>query len=234
MRAFCAILVLAAALRPTPGEPGEMREFVEARRLMVEKQLQARDITSKQVLAAMLKVPRQEFVPADQRQHAYDDGSLPIGLGQTISQPYVVALMTQELRLKKGERVLEIGTGSGYQAAILAEITPNVYSIEIVPELARRARAALDRLGYRNVKTKIGDGFLGWKEHAPFDAIIVTCAVEPVPRPLIDQLKDGGRMVIPVGAPGEVQRLSLLQKKGKRVVTTHITDVIFVPMTRAK
>ena len=212
----------------------ETEEFAQARRLMVERQLRARGVSSKAVLAAMLKVPRQEFVPADQRQHAYYDGAIPIGLGQTISQPYVVALMTQELRLKKGEKVLEIGTGSGYQAAVLAEITPKVYSIEIIPELARRARKTLDRLGYRNVKTKIGDGFLGWKEYAPFDAIIVTCAADPVPQPLIDQLKDGGRMVIPVGEAGQVQKLSLLRKKGKSVTRIHLADVLFVPMTRAK
>jgi protein-L-isoaspartate(D-aspartate) O-methyltransferase len=212
----------------------ETEEFAQARRLMVERQLRARGISSKAVLAAMLKVPRQEFVPSDQRQHAYHDGALPIGFGQTISQPYVVALMTQEVRLKKGDKVLEIGTGSGYQAAVLAEITPKVYSIEIIPGLARRARKTLDRLGYRNVETKVGDGFLGWKEYAPFDVIIVTCAADPVPQPLIDQLKDGGRMVIPVGEAGQVQKLSLLHKKGKSVTRAHIGNVLFVPMTRAK
>jgi protein-L-isoaspartate(D-aspartate) O-methyltransferase len=227
-------IVLALLFPVALAFAAQREDFAQARRLMVENQLRARGISSKAVLAAMLKVPRQEFVPADQRGHAYYDGSLPIGLGQTISQPYVVALMTQELRLRKGDKVLEIGTGSGYQAAVLAEITPNVYSIEIIPELARRARKTLDGLGYRNVKTRVGDGFLGWKENAPFDAIIVTCAADPVPQPLVDQLKDGGRMVIPVGEAGQVQKLAILRKKGNSVTRTDIADVLFVPMTRAK
>ena len=191
-------------------------------------------ITDKKVLAAMRKVPRHEFVPQDVRDQAYEDKALPIGSGQTISQPYVVALMTQALRLKKGEKVLEIGTGSGYQAAVLAEITPRVYSIEILPELAGNARRTLDRLGYKKVKTRVGDGYLGWKEYAPFDAIIVTCAPEKVPEPLVQQLKDGGRMVIPVEEERYVQILYLLEKKGGRLVKTGIEHVRFVPMIRSK
>jgi len=191
-------------------------------------------ITDKKVLAAMLKVPRHEFIPESLRDQAYKDIPLPIGSGQTISQPYVVALMTQALRLKKGEKVLEIGTGSGYQAAVLAEITPRVYSIEILPELAEKARRTLDRLGYKKVNTRVGDGYLGWKEYAPFDAIIVTCAPEKVPEPLVQQLKDGGRMVIPVEEERYVQILYLLEKKGGRLVKTGIEHVRFVPMIRSK
>jgi protein-L-isoaspartate(D-aspartate) O-methyltransferase len=159
---------------------------------MVREQLQARDIVDPRVLAAMLKVPRHEFVPRDFMRSAYDDGALPLEMGQTISQPYIVAFMTQALALKGTERVLEIGTGSGYQAAVLAEIVPEVYTIEILPGLRERAGAVLDRLGYRNIHFRVGDGYVGWPEHAPFDRIILTAAPEEVPQPLMDQLKDGG------------------------------------------
>jgi protein-L-isoaspartate(D-aspartate) O-methyltransferase len=229
MRAFLAALTLLVA-----GQCSAPGDHAQARRAMVGQQLRARGISSQAVLAAMLKVPRHEFVPENQRPHAYEDGPLPIGYGQTISQPYIVALMTQELRLRKGEKVLEIGTGSGYQAAVLAEITANVYSIDIIPQLVESARRTLERLGYKSVKAKAGDGYLGWPEYAPFDAIIVTCAPNDVPQPLVDQLKDGGRMVIPVGEQGRVQKLYLLQKRGKSVVRTHITDVLFVPMVHGK
>jgi protein-L-isoaspartate(D-aspartate) O-methyltransferase len=198
--------------------------------MMVSRQLQARGIKDKRVLAAMGKVPREEFVPEQQRPFAYEDRPLPIGQGQTISQPYIVALMTELLAIKKDEKVLEIGTGSGYQAAILAELTPNVYTIEILPELAQRAAATLKRLGYLKVQVKTGDGYKGWKEYAPFDGIIVTCAPDHVPKPLGQQLKEGGRMVIPVGeAPGQ-QNLYLLKKVKGKLESTAVIPVIFVPM----
>src|SRR5688572_146180 len=158
-----------------------------------------RPVSDERVLAAMRKVPRHEFVPEELRGRAYGDFPLPIGEEQTISQPFIVAYMTQALELAPSDRVLEVGTGSGYQAAVLAELVREVYTIEIVPPLARRSKAVLERLGYRNVFVREGDGYRGWKEKAPFDAIIVTCAPDAIPKPLIDQLKVGGRMVIPVG-----------------------------------
>jgi protein-L-isoaspartate(D-aspartate) O-methyltransferase len=202
------------------------------REAMVAQQLRARGIKDQRVLAVMGKMPREEFVPADQRAHAYEDRPLPIGLGQTISQPYIVALMTELLGLKPREKVLEIGTGSGYQAAILAELTPEVYTIEILPELAERAAETLKRLGYSSVKVKTGDGYLGWPEYAPFDAIIVTCAPENVPKPLVEQLREGGRMVIPVGPQGGPQTLYLLKKEKGELASTAVIPVAFVPMVR--
>jgi protein-L-isoaspartate(D-aspartate) O-methyltransferase len=174
-------------------------EFATQRQRMVEQQLKPRGIKEERVLAAMAKVPREEFIPVDARAGAYEDGPLPIGYDQTISQPYVVAFMTEQLRPKTSDRVLEIGSGSGYQAAILGELVAEIYTIEIVAPLAKTAEATLQRLGYNNVHIKVGDGYKGWPEEAPFDAIIVTCAPEKVPEPLVDQLKDDGRMVIPVG-----------------------------------
>ena len=184
------------------------------------------------VLAAMRQVPRHAFVPPDLRPEAYRDTPLPIGQGQTISQPYIVALMTELLELKPDTKVLEIGTGSGYQAAVLAHMTPNVYTIEIIAELADRAGKSLKEHGYRDVKWRAGDGYFGWAEEAPFDAIIVTCAAGHLPPPLWEQLKPGGRIVIPVGGPYELQRLVVVSKttEGKRRSQT-ITPVAFVPMT---
>jgi protein-L-isoaspartate(D-aspartate) O-methyltransferase len=187
-------------------------DFVAERQQMVQEQLMTGGIKDERVLAAMAKVPREEFVPADQRGDAYEDGPLLIGYDQTISQPYIVAFMTEQLRPTPSDRVLEIGTGSGYQAAILAELVADVYTIEIVEPLAKTAEATLQRLGYNNVHLKVGDGYRGWPEEAPFDAIIVTCAPDKVPQPLVDQLKDGGRMVIPVGERF-AQQLYLLKKK---------------------
>ena len=207
---------------------------------MVERQLaRPRDrrapITSKAVLDAMRAVPRHAFVPPNVRSRAYDDTPLPIGHGQTISQPYIVALMTQLLELapEAKPKVLEIGTGSGYQAAVLAHLTPDVYSIEIIDALARRADGDLQAQGYERVKRRSGDGYHGWAEKGPFDAIIVTCASGHLPPPLWAQLKPGGRIVIPIGGPYEVQRLVLLTKPpdGTRRSRT-ITSVRFVPMTR--
>lgn len=184
------------------------------------------------VLDALGRVPRHEFVPTAQRARAYANRPLPIGHGQTISQPFIVALMTQLLELKGNENVLEIGTGSGYQAAVLAELVPRVHSIEIIAPLAREGAARLKRLGYGNVEVKIGDGYFGWPEKGPFDAIIVTAAAGHVPPPLVEQLKPGGRMVIPVGAPFHTQELVLLSKgKDGRIAMKEILPVAFVPLT---
>jgi protein-L-isoaspartate(D-aspartate) O-methyltransferase len=202
-----------------------------ARDRMVREQLIGpfRDITNTGVLTAMRKVPRHEFVPLSLRDRAYGDHPLPIGYSQTISQPYIVAFMTEKLQPQPGDRVLEVGTGSGYQAAVLAELVKEVYTIEIVEPLARRAEADLKRLGYTNVFVRAGDGYRGWAKAAPFDAIIVTCAPEAVPQPLVDQLKDGGRMIVPVGY-GE-QELVLLKKLDGRLERQSVLPVRFVPMT---
>jgi protein-L-isoaspartate(D-aspartate) O-methyltransferase len=206
-------------------------DFTAQRQQMVQQQLMPRGIKDERVLTAMAKVSREEFVPPDSRAASYEDGPLPIGFGQTISQPYIVAFMTQQLRPKPSDRVLEIGSGSGYQAAILAELVTDVYTIEIVEPLAKSAEATLQRLGYKNVHLKVGDGYKGWPEEAPFDAIIVTCAPEKVPQPLVDQLKEGGRMVIPVGERF-AQQLYLLEKKNGQLKESVTLPVRFVPMLR--
>ncbi len=199
---------------------------------MVELQLSGpgRGITNARVLSAMGQVPRHEFVPEPFRGEAYADHPLPIGYGQTISQPYVVAFMTEQLDLQPNERVLEVGTGSGYQAAVLATLVKEVYTIEIVEPLARRAETDLKRLGYANVFVRAGDGYQGWPDAAPFDAIIATCAPENVPQPLVAQLRDGGRMIVPVGS-AENQNLVLLTKRGDRLERRAVLPVLFVPMT---
>jgi len=196
---------------------------------MVEQQLKPRGIHDERVLAAMAKVPREEFVPENLRDKGYSDGALPIGHDQTISQPFIVAFMTEQLRLQPNDRVLEIGTGSGYQTAVLAELVKEVYTIEIIEPLAKNASARLARLDYNNAHVKVGDGFQGWPEVAPFDAIIVTCAPDKVPQPLTEQLKDGGRMLVPVGS-GIDQQLYLLEKKNGQLAQTAILPVRFVPM----
>jgi protein-L-isoaspartate(D-aspartate) O-methyltransferase len=210
-------------------------DFAAARRRMVEEQLAGpgRGITNQRVLAVMGKVPRHEFVPVEYRALAYEDHPLPIGYGQTISQPFVVAFMTEQLEPKAAEKVLEIGTGSGYQAAVLAELVSKVCTIEIVEPLAHRAETDLKRLGYTNITVRAGDGYQGWPEAAPFDAIIVTCAPDHVPQPLVDQLKEGGRMIIPVGSAGN-QELYMLRKRGAKVEKQGTLPVRFVPMTRKK
>jgi len=200
---------------------------------MVKEQIAARGVNDERVLKAMRTVPRHEFVPERWRHDAYDDQPLPIGDGQTISQPYVVALMTEQLRTQPGHRVLEVGTGSGYQAAILSGLVADVYTIEIIGSLGRAADATLKRLGYKNVHVKIGDGYKGWPENAPFDSIIVTCAPDHVPQPLADQLKEGGRMVIPVG-PQLAQELYVVQKQNGQLRQSALLDVRFVPMIRGK
>ena len=198
---------------------------------MVENQIRRRGVTDQDVLAAMERVPRHEFVPEQYRDQAYEDYPLPIGYGQTISQPYIVALMTELLQLTNTDRVLEVGTGSGYQAAILAEIVAEVYTIEIIQELAAEARERLKRLGYHNVHVRHGDGYYGWEEHAPYDAIIVTAAPDHIPQPLVQQLRDGARMVIPVGPPGGYQTLWLVTKEKGKITKRNVTGVLFVPLT---
>ncbi|MDI6792851.1 MAG: protein-L-isoaspartate(D-aspartate) O-methyltransferase [bacterium] len=203
--------------------------YAKLREDMVRDQIEARGVSSPAVLAAMQNVPRHEFVPEDLKRLAYRDSPLPIGEGQTISQPYIVALMTELLELKKGEKVLEIGTGSGYQAAVLAEITDQVYTIEILEPLATSAEKCLGGLGYKNIAVQCGDGYQGWPEAAPFDAVIVTAAPDHIPQPLIDQLKIGGRMVIPVG--DLLQELILIRKTEEGVTKKNVIPVRFVPMT---
>jgi protein-L-isoaspartate(D-aspartate) O-methyltransferase len=201
---------------------------------MVEKQLELREVSHPATLAAMRKVPRQLFVPAAYRREAYDDNPLPIGHGQTISQPYIVACMTEQIAPARDARVLEIGTGSGYQAAVLAEICAEVFTIEIIPELADRAATVLQQLGYNNVCTRVDDGWKGWPEAAPFDAIIVTAAAETVPPPLFDQLKEGGRMIIPLGPVGGAQDLVLVTKHGGKAHSRPLIPVRFVPFVRER
>lgn len=215
---------------PTPSLVEEER-YAEARRQMVEYQIRAREITDEEVLRVMGKVPRHKFVLPQYLDRAYADHPLPIGYGQTISQPYIVALMTQLLNLKRGERVLEIGTGSGYQAAVLAELTDEVYTVEIIKELEQQAERRLKDLGYTNAKVKHADGYYGWEEYAPYDAIIVTCAPDHIPQPLINQLEDGGRLVIPVGPPGAYQTLWQITKQGDQLISKNILGVTFVPLT---
>jgi protein-L-isoaspartate(D-aspartate) O-methyltransferase len=206
-------------------------DFAAERERMVREQIVMRGVINKAVLAAMRKVPREEFIPAEFRMQSYMDGPVPIGYDQTISQPYIVALMTEKLQLKAGDRVLEVGTGSGYQAAILSELGAEVYSIEIIEPLARTAEATLRRLGYKNVHVKTGDGYKGWPEQAPFDVCIVTCAPDHLPQPLIDQLKEGGGMIIPVGGKF-AQQLYLLEKRNGQIKQSAVLPVKFVPMTR--
>jgi protein-L-isoaspartate(D-aspartate) O-methyltransferase len=204
------------------------------REQMVAYQITApgRGVEDKKVLDAMLNVPRHLFVPESQARDAYADTPLPIGWGQTISQPFIVAFMTELLKLAPGDKVLEIGTGSGYQAAVLSELTPHVYSVEIIKELGNQAAERLEKLGYKTVKVKVGDGYFGWEEHAPFDAIIVTCAAGHVPPPLLKQLKPGGRMAIPVGGAFDTQHIILVTKDREGNVTSRqVLPVMFVPMT---
>lgn len=208
--------------------------YAEARARMVREQIVARGITNLQVLAAMGRVPRQQFVPAGLRSRAYEDGPLPIGHGQTISQPYIVAFMTEALDPQPTDRVLEVCTGSGYQAAVLAGLVAEVCSIELVEPLARRADTDLRRLGCVNVKVRCGDGHLGWPEAAPFDAIIVTCAPEEVPPALVSQLKLGGRMIIPVGSQWGTQELVLLRQTPTGLEQRAVLPVRFVPMVAGR
>jgi len=229
-RLAAALLTWACGVSASGLDAGAPDPTAEARNRMVEEQIEARGVRDPRVLDAMRHVPRHELVPASQRALAYEDRPLPIGHGQTISQPYVVAAMTDALRLTGSERVLEIGTGSGYQAAILSKLAKEVFTIEIVPELAQRARADLARLGFANVEVRQGDGWRGWPEKAPFDAIVVTAAPEEVPPDLIAQLAVGGRLVIPVGG-GREQQLMVVRKTPEGVTREVLFGVRFVPMT---
>ncbi len=246
---FFLLPILAACAAPTPTPSASLsstlsadqptaaptsENFARLRRQMVAQQIRARDVRDADVLRALETVPRHEFVPPEFLDDAYADHPLPIGLGQTISQPYIVAVMTALAQIKRGERVLEIGTGSGYQAAVLAEITDQVYSVEIIPDLAQSAAARLRRLGYSKIQTRTADGYNGWAEFAPYDAILVTAAPDHVPPPLIEQLKDGGRIIIPVGPPGGYQTLWRVIKRGDKVTSENIMGVLFVPLVRVK
>ncbi|NOX85226.1 MAG: protein-L-isoaspartate(D-aspartate) O-methyltransferase [Chlorobi bacterium] len=231
---FPYVIVLFLAINSSLGLSGQTDTFEMERKHMVNTQIRARGITYQPTLDAMLKVPRHLFIPDYLINQAYRDGPLPIGYGQTISQPYIVAYMTSVLKPEKSDKVLEIGTGSGYQAAVLAEIVDSVFTVEIVPELAVRAEKILKQLGYENVWVKSGDGYFGWEEHAPYDKIIVTAAPEEIPQPLIDQLKEGGKMIIPVGGEYSYQYLILVEKKKGKAFKKTMLPVRFVPFTRQK
>ncbi|MBI5124160.1 MAG: protein-L-isoaspartate(D-aspartate) O-methyltransferase [Candidatus Omnitrophica bacterium] len=205
-------------------------DFDAMRNAMVAQQLIPRGISDKKVLDVFRKVPRHEFVPKDLWRSAYDDYPLPIGENQTISQPYMVALMTECLKLKGHERVLEVGTGSGYQAAILAELAKEIYSVERFRELADNAKRVLDSLGYKNIMTKVGDGTLGWEDGAPYDGIVVTAGAPSIPQSLVKQIKDGGRLVIPVGTGGFGQILTVVERRGGSIHTSEICSCVFVPL----
>ncbi|HOU95117.1 MAG TPA: protein-L-isoaspartate(D-aspartate) O-methyltransferase [Bacteroidales bacterium] len=201
---------------------------------MVNKQIVANGIRNPQIIKAMLKVPRHLFVPEELIDRAYDDTPLPIGYNQTISQPFIVAYMTELSKPSKNKKALEIGTGSGYQAAVLAELVDSVYTIEIIPELAKEAAERLSRLGYRNVVVRTGDGYNGWKEHSPYDIILVTAAGDHIPQPLLDQLSENGRLIMPVGSPSSAQYLYLAVKKNGKIERTRLAMVRFVPLLRSK
>jgi protein-L-isoaspartate(D-aspartate) O-methyltransferase len=216
------------AQEPTPA-PEKIDPYRKDRQMMIEKQIRQRGVKDPRVLAAMEKVPRHQFVPEDLESRAYEDNPLPIGEGQTISQPYIVAFMTEKMNLEGDEKVLEIGTGSGYQAAILGQLAREVYTIEIVPSLGRSAREKLEKMGYDNIHVRIGDGYKGWPEAAPFDAIMLTAAPDHVPQPLVDQLAENGRMILPVG--DAFQNLRIIRKKKGKVHSQDVMAVRFVPMT---
>lgn len=225
------IFLLASAVSATngPQDPYSIQ-----RKEMVARQIAARGVSDQKVLDAMLNVPRHEFVPHEYRRFAYADQPLPVGEGQTISQPYIVAYMTEALNILPGEKVLEIGTGSGYQAAVLAEIKAEVYSVEVIESLAIQAGKTLENLGYKNIHLKTGDGYQGWPEHAPFDAILVTCSPSGIPEALKEQLAEGGRMIIPVGKQNSIQYLYYLEKKKGKIRQKSVMPVRFVPMIDGK
>jgi protein-L-isoaspartate(D-aspartate) O-methyltransferase len=220
------VILLGTAFSVLAADP-----FLVRRQAMVEHDIRGRGVRDSRVLQVMARVPRHFFVNERHRRQAYDDHPLPIAEGQTISQPYVVALMTEALQLKPSDRVLEIGTGSGYQAAVLAELVQSVYTVEIRKPLADSAARLLAELGYRNVRVRYGDGYFGWEEAAPFDAIIVTAAANHIPPPLIRQLKEGGRLILPLGSTVYSQNLTLVKRKGERLNVEQLGSVAFVPMT---
>lgn len=226
---FPLLICLLGACAAQAKDTDQMRVLREK---MVTEQIVARGVYDQNVLSAMRAIPRHLFVPEREERLAYEDHAVPIGYGQTISQPYIVAYMTQMAQVKPDFRVLEIGAGSGYQAAVLAQMVKHVYTVEIIPELAQQAQARLQDIGYDNISIKNADGYHGWSEHAPFDVIVVTAAASHIPPPLIDQLKDGGRMIIPVGTPYLVQMLVLVIKNGDQIRTQNLQPVRFVPLTR--
>ncbi len=226
IKALITLISLLAIL----SAPGFSQQYQSQRNDMVENQIRNRGIRHQPTLDAMRAVPRHIYVPSNVQRQAYNDRPLPIGYGQTISQPYIVGYMTEIIQPRENFSVLEIGTGSGYQAAVLAEIVDHVYTIEIVEELGKRAQKILEE-HYDNVSVKIADGYYGWEEHAPFDAIVVTAAAEHIPPPLINQLKDGGKMIIPVGSPFRVQQLMLVEKTGDDITSRSLMPVRFVPFT---
>ncbi|MDO9515974.1 MAG: protein-L-isoaspartate(D-aspartate) O-methyltransferase [Syntrophales bacterium] len=230
--AIMAVLLAAVpAASASAAEPDEAA-FTTMRERMVTYQIARRGVKDREVLRAMNTVPRHRFVPRGLMGEAYDDTPLPIGYGQTISQPYIVAYMTQIIKVNRGDTVLEIGTGSGYQAAVLSAVAGKVYTIEIIPQLAKLAARRLEELGYENVSARCADGYYGWQRYAPFDAIIVTAAAGHIPPPLLKQLKPGGRMIIPVGGPFMVQSLILVEKdRAGRITTRNLMAVRFVPLT---
>jgi protein-L-isoaspartate(D-aspartate) O-methyltransferase len=214
--------------------PWQEDKYTARREKLVKQHIERRGVKDPTVLKAMRTVKRHEFVPADQIEYAYENRPLPIGYGQTISQPYIVAYMTEVIKPQSNFKVLEIGTGSGYQAAILSAIVKEVYTIEIIPELGKSAIDRLNKANCKNVQVRTSDGYYGWKEHAPYDAIVVTAAAEHIPPPLIAQLKDGGKMVIPVGSSFMTQMLILVEKKKDSTTTRNLLPVLFVPLTRKK
>ena len=238
-RLFWTILFLLHISSALPAaqrdvRPGETLDpYLTARRTMMERDLKARGIKDPRVLAAMEFVPRQNFVAEKFRSSAYDDRPLPIGDGQTISQPYIVAYMSELLELKGTEKVLEIGTGSGYQTAVLARLAATVYTIEIIAALSARAKAALAELASTNIQFKVGDGFFGWQENAPFDAILLTAASPKVPEPLWRQLREGGQIIMPLGEPRQTQRLMRIRKRAGKEIVESLSEVVFVPLTGA-
>lgn len=233
---FVILLMLDGGMVLAMGDKNPLPDedvFTLRRIRMVEEQIASRGIRDDRVLAAMVAVPRHLFIPEEYRSYSYYDQPIPVGFGQTISQPYIVALMTELLHVDSKDTVLEVGTGSGYQAAILSLLAKRVYTIEILEELGKIAAERLKTFGYTNVEARVGDGYHGWPEHAPFDAIIVTAAAEHIPQPLIDQLKPGGRMIIPVGGVHAIQDLKLLMKdKSSKVIQESLIPVRFVPLTR--
>ena len=233
-RAAAHLFLFAATIVASQIAPAaESGDRAEERARMVATQIAARDVSDPRVLAALREVPRHRFVPAPMDAHAYEDSPLPIGLRQTISQPYIVAKMTELLRLKPTDRVFELGTGSGYQAAVASRIAAEVYTVEIFPELAERAKATIGELGYRNVHVRAGDGTLGWPEKAPFDALLVTAAMPEVPKRLVEQLKPGGRAVMPIGEPDAVQMLIYLEKtESGEIQRRDVFEVRFVPVLK--
>jgi protein-L-isoaspartate(D-aspartate) O-methyltransferase len=230
MRIFISIFLFSLSCL---GFSQQEDQYAVLRKDMVNNQIISRGIRNQLTIKAMLKVPRHLFVPPQYASHAYDDNPLPIGHEQTISQPFIVAYMTELAQPASWKKVLEIGTGSGYQAAVLAELVDTVYTIEIIPALATEASARLKKLGYKNIVTRTGDGYVGWKEHAPYDVIIVTAADDHIPQPLLDQLAEKGRLIMPVGSPSSAQQIVLAVKKDGRIQRSKLAMVRFVPLLRS-